>query len=182
MIPPTSSWIVLIIVMSMSIFMSSDINLIIEIFMIHLLSSHIAFIIEMSVCWYDSPYELSYCLYHWNVCLLIWFTLWALILSLSLKYLSVDMIHPMSSHIVFIIDMSVWCYDSPYELIFYELSYHPYHWNISGWALILSLSLKCLWVTLWALISSLSLKCLTLWALISSFSLKWLWVTLWALI
>ena len=79
--------------------------------------------LSVSICWYDFfsisshivfitvffslNIELSYCLYHWNVCLLIWFTLWALILSLSLKCLSVNMIHPMSSHIVFIIEMSV---------------------------------------------------------------------------
>ena len=115
--------------------MSSHIDFIIEMSVCwyyspnELSASHIVFIIEMFVCWYDSLYELSYCLNQWNVCLLIWFTLWALILTLSLKCLSVDIIHPMSSqplilslllkclfvdmihpmsfHIVFIIEMYV---------------------------------------------------------------------------
>ena len=113
--------------------------------MIPPMSSHIVFIIEMFVCWYDSPYELSYCLYYWNVCLLIWFPLWALILSLSLKFLSLNVIHPMSSHTVFIIEMFVCWYEWPYKL-----SYCLYHWNYC----------LLIWFTLWALILSLLLKCL----------------------
>ena len=117
-----------------------------------------------------------YCLYHWNVCLLIWFILLGLILYLSLKCLSVNMVHPMSSHIVFIIEMFVCWYDSPYELSYcliaeclsvdmihpmsshivfiiemfaclyewpYEPSYCLYHWSIFHINHIWKVSLQC---------------------------------------